>query len=534
MNSPLQYLFESSICLALFYSLYWLFLKKETFFKLNRFSLLLSIPVSFILPLLNIPSPFVSRSLLERTHVLAQPAGVQTHSIGITDILWLIFLVGAGLLLVRFLYQLTQLLLLIKKNGFQKYEQVKIVFIENNSAPFSFFNFIFINKSHISERDFQRILAHELAHIRQYHSIDLIAMELLTIVQWFNPFVWPYKKSLKETHEYLADNAVIAQGCSRARYQLLILEQHVGLKLFEMANNFNRSLIKRRITMMTKNKSKRWAKAKVLLIIPLFCFLMLAFADPKTSKNADLTAQNNTQDETTIQEDSKDSAHPLYQEKSEEKEKEELKKKEEIMKKEKSLKEELAKTEDPEKRELIKKKLLQLQRLKEMAPEETALTTKEQELKELFKNTDDPEKRELIKAKLLALKEKELKKEEEAIMLKEEKLEEMLKEEEDAEKRKQIKEKLLKIQEMKKKLKEEKAEVIAAVKEEKVVKVNPDIELNEEWYKKKKELNKMIGETEDPEKKAELKKKLEKMEKIEALKKAEEATKKKESEKKAK
>ncbi len=534
MNSPLQYLIESSICLALFYSLYWLFLKKETFFKLNRFFLLLSIPASFTLPLLNIPSPFVSSSLSERTYVLAQPAGVHAHSIGITDILWLIFLLGAGLLLVRFAYQLTQLLLLIKKNGFQKYEQVKTVFIENDSAPFSFFNFIFINKSHISERDFQRILAHELAHIKQHHSLDLIVLELLTIVQWFNPFVWPYKKSLKETHEYLADNAVIAQGCSRARYQLLILEQHVGLKLFEIANNFSRSLIKRRITMMTKNKSKRWAKAKVLLILPLFCFLMLAFADPKISKDGDLTAQNNTQDETVTQEGSKDTAHPFYQDESEKKKKEQLKKQEEIMKKEKSLKEELAKTEDPEKRELIKKKLLALQRLKEMAPEETGLTTKEQELKELLKNTDDPEKKKLIKAKLLALKEKELKKKEEAILLKEKKLEEMLKKEENTEKKKQIEENLLKIQEMKKKLKEEKAEVIAAVKSHKIVEVDSNIEINEEWYQKKKELKKLIEETEDPEKKAELKKKLEKMEKIEALKKAEEETKKKEAKQKAK
>ncbi len=534
MNSPLQYLFESSICLALFYSFYWLFLKKETFFQLNRFYLLLSIPASFTLPLLNIPSPFVSSSLSEPTHVFAQPVGVQAHSIGITDILWLIFLLGAGLLLVRFAYQLIQLLLLIKKNGFHEYDQVKAVFIENDSAPFSFFNFIFINKSHISERDFQRILAHELAHIKQHHSIDLIALELLTIVQWFNPFVWPYKKSLKETHEYLADNAVIAQGCSRARYQLLILEQHVGLKLFEVTNNFSRSLIKRRITMMTKNKSKRWAKAKLLIIIPLFCFLMLAFADPKISKNAALTAQNSTQDETVIQDDSKDTTQPLYQDESDEKKKEEHKKQEEIMKKEKSLKEELAKTEDPEKRELIKKKLLELQRIKEMASEETGISTKEQELKELLNNTDDPEKKKLIKVKLLAMKEKELRKKKEAIMLKEKKLKEMLKKEENAEKKKQIEEELLKIQEMKKKLKQEKAAVTAAVKVDKFVEVNPNIELNEEWYQKKEELKKLIEETEDPEKKAELKKKLEKMEKIEAMKKAEKETKKKEAKKKAK
>ncbi|MBM3295116.1 MAG: hypothetical protein FJY82_11435 [Candidatus Aminicenantes bacterium] len=127
----------------------------------------------------------------------------------------------------------------------------------------------------------RRILAHELVHVRQIHSLDILLMELVVAVQWFNPFVWPYKKSLQENHEYLADAGVIAQGFSPAAYRLLLFEQHVGAQLFEFANNFKQSQIKRRILMMSKTHSGGAAKLKLLLAIPLAALLALAFADPR-------------------------------------------------------------------------------------------------------------------------------------------------------------------------------------------------------------------------------------------------------------
>ena len=143
---------------------------------------------------------------------------------------------------------------------------MNVVFVENDLAPSSFFNIIFLNPSNISQSDFNRIIAHELVHIKQFHSIDIILLELITILQWFNPFVWPYKKSLQETHEFLADYGVIAQGFSTAKYQLLMFEQHVGVKLFEFANNFKQSQIKRRITMMSKIKSLKCLFSLLLVV----------------------------------------------------------------------------------------------------------------------------------------------------------------------------------------------------------------------------------------------------------------------------
>ncbi|MEN6311747.1 MAG: M56 family metallopeptidase, partial [Acidobacteriota bacterium] len=139
-----------------------------------------------------------------------------------------------------------------------------------------------LNRANIPPGDIDRVLAHELAHVRQFHSFDIVFSEFLTVIQWFNPFVWPYKRSLRETHEYLADRAVIAQGCSLARYQLLIVEQHVGGQLLELASSFRTSQIKRRITMLSKQETKGLARWKPLLILPLAAMLILAFAEART------------------------------------------------------------------------------------------------------------------------------------------------------------------------------------------------------------------------------------------------------------
>ena len=472
MNSFLLYLVESGICIGLFYLVYWIFLKKETFFAINRLFLLLSIPLSFLLPLINIPSPFLTHPSIEQQLAFTPISAIQTSSFGFTDIVWIIYLLGVAFFLVRFGYKIAKLLMLIKKHGFQKYGKIKLVFIDEDSAPFSFFNFFFMNKSNISQHDLLRIIDHELVHINQYHTIDLIIIELLTIVEWFNPFVRPYKTSLKETHEYLADNHVIAQGCSRAKYQLLIFEQHVGLKLFEFVNNFNHSLIKRRITMMTKGKSKTWAKSKFLLLIPVICILVLAFANPRPASPTDHAKMND--DGAMVALDGPNGPSQTADQKASDdaKKKEKEKKLQEIMLKEQALKEEYEKTEDKEKKKLIKAKLVEIQKMKEAegwVEVKTVKMTEEQyintvkKLKTMIQKTEDAEEKAKLKEKLAALqemKEKGLIKSETSIDYEKEaaKLKEMYEKTEDPEKRKQIKEKLMQLKEMQAKEKAKKNE----------------------------------------------------------------------------
>jgi hypothetical protein len=459
MISFLLYLVESGICLGLFYLIYRIFLSKETFFRTNRLYLLFAIPLSFIIPLINIASPFVSAKNLGARYFSSQGAGAATHSFSIVDIVWIVYSIGALFSLVCFGYKIAQLFTLIRKYGYQKCGKLKLVYIEEDTAPFSFFNYFFLNKSNISQHDLLRIIDHELVHINQHHTIDLIIIELLTIVEWFNPFVRPYKKSLKETHEYLADNQVIAQGFSRAKYQLLIFEQHVGMNLFEFVNNFNHSLIKRRITMMTKGKSKSWAKSKFLLMIPVICFLVLAFANPKPASSTD-HAMINPDGKTATLDDPNGPTKTQDLKASDDAEKKEKKLKE-LQIKEKELKELYEKIEDAEKKKLIEKELANIQKLKEakgwIETKPKTISEKEyvdatKKIKTLLETTEDPKKKEELKAKLKDLQEMKSKGlvkptnidyEKEAQILKE-----MYEKEKDPEKKKIIEEKLSKLKEL--------------------------------------------------------------------------------------
>ncbi len=285
MADPAAYLVRSGATLALFYAFYWLVLRRETFFALNRAYLLGAAVLSLGLPLLRIPSPFVRTVVSSRALPVSlgtAAAAAPSRSIGLPDILAVVYLAGAGLFLLLFLVRLGRLALLVGRCGCVRHHGLKIVLCGHPGESFSFFKFVFLNKSHIPEADVERVLAHELAHVRQLHSFDIVVSELLTVIQWFNPFVWPYKSSLRETHEYLADRAVIAQGCSLARYQLLIVEQHVGGELLELASSFRTSQIKRRIHMLSKQETKGLARWKPLLALPLALALVLVFAESRT------------------------------------------------------------------------------------------------------------------------------------------------------------------------------------------------------------------------------------------------------------
>jgi beta-lactamase regulating signal transducer with metallopeptidase domain len=116
----------------------------------------------------------------------------------------------------------------------------------------------------------------------QRHYLDLFIIETLAVIHWFNPVVWFYERSLKETHEYLADEAVLSTGENAGKYKAILVNQAMGGPVFVFTNQFNQSLIKKRIIMMNKIKSPRWAKLKALLFVPLMAAILVAFANPKT------------------------------------------------------------------------------------------------------------------------------------------------------------------------------------------------------------------------------------------------------------
>jgi len=285
MDDLALYLLRSAGCLALFYGFYRIALARDNNFGLNRAYLLGSAVLSMALPLIHVPSPLFKRlvpaSALSFSTPQTSGAPVTSAGGGTVDVLLAAYIAGASILLVLFLVRIIRLFVLAARCGCERHRGLRVVLCGHPGESFSFFNFVFLNKANIPPGDLDRVLAHELAHVRQLHSADVILTEILSIVQWFNPFVWPYKRSLRETHEYLADRAAVAQGCGLARYQLLIVEQHVGGKLFELASGFRASQIKRRITMLSKQESKGLARWKPFLILPLALVLVLAFAEAR-------------------------------------------------------------------------------------------------------------------------------------------------------------------------------------------------------------------------------------------------------------
>ncbi|NLH77601.1 MAG: hypothetical protein GX465_11240 [Acidobacteria bacterium] len=276
---------RSAAVLAVLTVFYRLALGRDANFALNRAFLVGAAVLSLGLPLVRITSPFVTTVVpAEALAALpaATPVPAPSPGPGPLDVLFAAYIAGAAVALGLFLARIARLALAAARCGCERHRGLRIVLCGHSGEPFSFFRFVFVDRSRGASADLDRVLAHELAHVRQLHSLDVVLAEVLSVVQWFNPFVWPYKRSLRETHEYLADRAVIAQGCPLARYQLLIVEQSVGGRLLELASSFRTSQIKRRIAMLTKPQTKGWGRWKPLFLLPLAVVLVLAFAESRT------------------------------------------------------------------------------------------------------------------------------------------------------------------------------------------------------------------------------------------------------------
>lgn len=279
MTHLINYLIQSSACLSALYLLYLLFLRKETFFMVNRIYLILVLLFSMVLPLIPIrlQTPAMLTSMMVFLDpVLITPEKVDSFTTFHFD--WLetagvIYLAGVIIFSLRFFIQIIQLQVVIHRNGIIRRDRVKFVFLDKGLSPFSFFNLIFIRKEPDTEH-LGAILQHELVHVRQWHSIDLILVELLTIIQWFNPFAWLLQRSVRSLHEFLADEGVIREGVRQAEYQQLIFNYTLGRPINNLTTNFNVSLIQKRIIMMTKSRSRAIARMKYLLAIPVVALSM--------------------------------------------------------------------------------------------------------------------------------------------------------------------------------------------------------------------------------------------------------------------
>ncbi|UXX80370.1 M56 family metallopeptidase [Reichenbachiella carrageenanivorans] len=289
MDKTIWYLMESSVMLACLYALYVLVLRKETFFMLNRFYLIGIVLFSLIFPFLSfdfnpapvakIPIQEISKARTSYYDAFADWTYVQTSTAPIapspslfSEINWIevalwmliaVYLIGVVVCLSRTVLTMQWIYGLIRRHSQALFDNIKIVKLKNPMAPFSFLNYVFVHEEMIGTTEFDHILAHERTHVQQLHSLDLIFVQLLAAFFWFNPVIWRLIKSLKTTHEYIADNNILNEGYSLVQYQTLLLRQLISNNSYGLVHNFNLSFIKKRITMMKNKKSGGFGKVKV-------------------------------------------------------------------------------------------------------------------------------------------------------------------------------------------------------------------------------------------------------------------------------
>ena len=294
------YILKSSVCLVLFYLFFRLLLSKETFHRFNRMALLGVLFFSLLIPCIEVTTRHqveVQQAVLSIEQLLlmaeleATPADAgavqETSAISWVQVVLLVYLAGILFLACRNIYSLICLFRLIHSGKHEKLEKGVTLVVHNQEiAPFSWMKYIVISRKDLEENG-REILIHEMAHIHHRHSVDLLVADICIFFQWFNPSAWLLKQELQNVHEYEADETVINEGVNAKEYQLLLIKKAVGTRLYSMANSFNHSKLKKRITMMLKEKSNPWARLKYLYVLPLAAIAVTAFARPEISEKVE-------------------------------------------------------------------------------------------------------------------------------------------------------------------------------------------------------------------------------------------------------
>ena len=295
MGTFFVYILKVSVCLTAFYLFYRLLLSKETFHRFNRLALCGILVLSLVIPFCEITihdNTEIQQTLVNFEQYIMQvddviqttSAAVVTPSIPVWILLaLLVYFLGILFFFGRTAYSLAHMLCLVRRGRKEKLEKGTLLIVHDKDiAPFSWMKYIVISEKDLTENS-KEILAHEMAHIHNRHSVDLLISDLCICFQWFNPASWLLKQELQTIHEYEADDSVIRQGINAKQYQLLLIKKAVGTRLYSMANSFNHSKLKKRITMMLKEKSSPWARAKYLYVLPLAVIALTAFARPEIS-----------------------------------------------------------------------------------------------------------------------------------------------------------------------------------------------------------------------------------------------------------
>lgn len=329
MGAFLFYLLKSAFCLLLFCVFYRALLSRSTFFRFNRLTLLAGTLVCTVLPVMNfttaeehvLHTPFqVMHEVLTEEEYRNVSSGINKEGADASlaaspdntslksgnhwplgrwiEAVGVVYLTGVVCTLFLFLLSTIRMLRLIHGSKKVKYKQYTLALTSLPIGSFSWGRTIVL-----SEVDYDHsaeILLHEEIHLRSRHTIDLVVMQVFLILFWFHPAIWLLKRELQEIHEYEADNGVINGGIDATKYQLLLVKKAVGTRLYSMANSFNHSKLKKRITMMLRKRTSGWARVKLLLFVPVLAGTLYAFAQPEVKENFVQTVSDGVQQTTPM------------------------------------------------------------------------------------------------------------------------------------------------------------------------------------------------------------------------------------------
>jgi len=280
------YLLQVNVGLILFYALYKLVCTRDTFFRSRRFILIVSLVLPFILPFIDVREWLESRDrMIMLTHfdysavlpeivVGSEAAETGNRVFVLSEWIGYLYLAGVVVLLVRLVVQAFSLYRLIVRMPEKEIKGVRVKCLNDPSGPFSFFGWIFMNPAAVKEDEISEILTHEMAHVKQHHSVDVLLAEMVSICCWMNPFAWLLKREVRLNLEFLADRKVMEAGFATKSYQYHLLGLAYNHK-YGLSNNFNFSHLKQRIIMMNKKKSNAAGHIKyALFVLPAFALLV--------------------------------------------------------------------------------------------------------------------------------------------------------------------------------------------------------------------------------------------------------------------
>ncbi len=293
----MEYLLKASAVIIIFYTCYKLFLHRETFFESNRWFFIVGILTAVLIPLIVIPVyieyvPVVQNFIIANDGLTTQTVVEDTFNF--TQLFYLIYSLGALFFLVKLTVEFASLLLILKKNTANKKGGYSYIETNQNIPPFSFFKSIVYNKSQFNHAELELIINHEKVHAKQYHSLDILLIQIVSALFWFNPFIWLYKKEMQQNLEFIADKEAQSISNCEKSYQTLLLKSSVPNYQLVLANNFYNSLIKKRIIMLHKSKSNKLNVWKYALILPVIGIFLMSANTKKVYVEKAETTENNT------------------------------------------------------------------------------------------------------------------------------------------------------------------------------------------------------------------------------------------------